>query len=452
MAANEGAFGNLQGYAEQFFIWGVLMQVAQAILAPILTPLAQELQKAHPDTVLPPADLVEAFVKGHIDRGKLHDQGAQSGYASDNLDLLAQSAGEPPGLSLLLEMYRRGIIPETSAAEGVSLAQGIRESRLLDKWVASIEAIKYAVLDPGQAVAAALRGNLPFEVAQKLAEQAGVDPADFVVMVHNAGNPPSPGELNELANRGLIPDSGTGPDALTFQQGIAEGDSKNKWWPLLRKLGEYIPPPRTVTAMIREGSLTDEEGLAYFKAAGLPDPLAQAYVRAAHKAGATTQKELTKAEVLAMYADGVLSAADAIKHLQTLGLSEADASELVKLQDVRGTIKLQNQLIGRLRSLYLAGKMSEQEVLHSLQGAGVSAEQQQQLLKTWQLERTTETTHYTAGEIATAYRYHLIDGETAMRALRAIGWDDWSAWLRLADAIHGAPSDIPEPPVPNFAG
>jgi hypothetical protein len=55
-----------------------------------------------------------------------------------------------------------------------------------------------------------------------------------------------------MANRGIIPWSGSGPRSTSFEQAFLEGPWRNKWLGPFRKAAEYFPPPRTITAMYNE--------------------------------------------------------------------------------------------------------------------------------------------------------------------------------------------------------
>jgi hypothetical protein len=451
VSVNLGSIEAWGDIGKQFLVWQVLSQIANAILGPALVEVTQDINGKVSRVALSPADATDAVVKGHWTQAQGAQEASLSGIDGDRFQILVDAAGEPPGLETLLEMWRRGIIERSGGgAESTSLEQGIRESRLKNKWVGAIEAIRTAVLPPGQSVAAALRGNLPYDAAKQKAYEAGIAGEDFDTMVHNAGNPPSPGELAELVHRGLIPVGGTGPDALTYQQGIFEGDTKNKWWELLLKAAEYIPPPRTVTALLKEGVITPEMATAAFKAAGMTDEWAQAYTQSASAGSKSQSHDLTKSEVLQLYADSVIDRETALADLRKLGLNEQDAGELIDLQDAKREHALVQQVITHLRSLYVAGKIDAQTVVNGLTNAGVADAERQQLLKLWNLEKGSRQTRITGAEAATAYRYGLLDGPTAMALLQSLGYSEFEAWLRLAVTLHGEPKDVPRPPTPAF--
>lgn len=453
-----GPLGALEGLVsnnlvKQILIWQVLGQIIEPILEPVTIPLRQELLKLHPGQVISVADAVDAYVKGHLTLEQVHDALAQSGIASDTADVLIATAGEPPGLQTLVEWTRRGIIPEQGAGpEAVSLAQGIRDSRIKDKWQQAILAARFDVLSPAQAVAAAVRGNLSYEAAQALAAEAGISLEHFGTMYHNAGNPPSLGELLELYKRGKIPLTGTGPDVLSVEQGVHEGDTKNKWFPAVGELAVYLPPPRTITAMLREGAIAKELAARLLKDQGVDEELVPVYIEAASKGSSATSKELTKSEVLQLYADAVISAATATADLVKLGLSETDAKELVTLQDAKRDRQLSAQVISRIRSLYVKREITEQEATTALRDVGQDQAEITHLLSLWDLERGVPVAHLTGPEIASGVFYEVLSVDEGLAGLRAIGYSAFEAWLALAVRLHGAAKLPPRPPLPAWSG
>lgn len=452
MSVNLGALGDLGDIGKQFLVWQVLGQIAQAVLGPVLVEVQQDVAGRISRVALSPADAATAVLKGYMTFAEGAKEASLNGLEGDRFQFLVDSQGEPPGLETLLEWARRGIIPwKGTGAEAVSLEQGVLESRIKPKWTGAIEAARYGVLEPGQAVAAKVRGNLPDAAALKAAEEAGVSPEHFEVMVHNAGNPPSPGELLELARRGIIPWDGVGPDVLSFQQGIYEGDSKDKWEPPMRRLGDYVPPPRTVTALLREGTINEELARTLFTWAGLSPELADAYIAAASKHTTVAAKDLTRSEVLQLYADGQLTAAQAEADLVKAGMPRDQAQELVKLQDIKRDQRLQTQVIGRIRTLYLAHHVSRQDALAALEAAGMDQATVTHLLTLWEVEATIPTERISAAQIEAAVYYEILKPEQGIAGLVSLGFSEWEAWFAIEVRLHGKTTVAPVGTPPAWA-
>ena len=283
------------------FFWQTLGAVLQASLAPEIAALQQESFKLTQTLPLGPPELAAAVVRGHRAQAQATDDAKRSGIAPADFQTLIDETGQPLPLESLLEAWRRDIISLAgTGADSTALEQGIRESALKDKWFPVLEKLQFRVPDPGIVIEGWLRSVIDDPTARKHLYHAGIDDATATLMYKASGRPPSPGELADAYHRGLIPETGTGPDTLSLEQGFLETDLKNKWWPIWLQIQSYIPPPRTITALIREGTMTDEEGLAWFKKAGLSQDLAAIYVHSAHNQKVQPDKDLAKADVLGM--------------------------------------------------------------------------------------------------------------------------------------------------------
>ena len=115
-------------------------------------------------------------------------------------------------------------------------------------------------LAPPDAASAVVRNFLASADAAALAAKSGVDAATFETMTALAGDAPGPQQLAAALLRGLITESGTGPDAVTFQQGIAEGRLADKWAPVIKALATLWPTPVDALNAVLKGQVTQAEG------------------------------------------------------------------------------------------------------------------------------------------------------------------------------------------------
>jgi hypothetical protein len=419
----------------------VIWQVLQALVSPLLEPLVAEIRQqafSHfPDLPLSPADAVDAAIKSHMSVDKAAAEAAKSGIGREAFDLLLASAALPPGMEFLLTAYRRGLIGKAGeGAESTSLEQGIRDSRIKNKWIPLIEEMRVQPITAHEAILGWVKGQLTESEAIALAYQGGLSEDSARQIFNITGNPPSPMEAAELLRRGYIPLEGVGPDVLSFQQAIYEGVAKNKWWPMFAKLAEYWPPPRTVTAMVREGALSDEEALHLFKGAGLSEHLAAAYLAAAHHQKTQHTRDLAKGDVNTLYYDHIISGPEHTQLLGKLGYSAHDAEFEQKVQDFRRNSALITQATTRVRSLFVAHKITEQQAGTALDELQIPSGQKGQLLRTWKLERALSVHTLTFGEIVAAHHYNLIQTDEAMSRLGQLGYGPRDAWILLANREH----------------
>lgn len=424
---------------EQIFVWQILQAVTTAILTPEIAGLQEEIFRLNPSLQLSVADAVDAVIKDHMSADAGRDEALLSGINPERFKILLATSGEPISLDMLLQAWRRDIIGKAGAgAESISLEQGIRESRVKNKWIPVIEKLQFHPIDPATAVEAWVRAQLPEKDARRALYVQGYDTAAQDTLYNVAGRPPGPSELIDLYRRGVIKRDGLGPHELTLQQGFYETDLKNKWWAPWTKLADYIPPPRTVTAMVREGALTDAQALQFFKDAGLSEALAAAYLAAAHHQKTASEKELAKGDLLQLYADKLIDAKQAAAMLAHLGYSAENAAFLLGYKDFQEAKRLLDQALSRLRGLYIAHKLDKPAALIALDALGVTPAGRDQLLLYWDLERAANVQVITAAEVADLYHYNVIGLDEALLRLQGLGFSADDAWLRLAARTHAA--------------
>ena len=451
MASELGAEKLLAESAQIFeiFLYNLISVVLGAVLTPLSREIAEDLNTRFPNLQLSPDAAADMVVRSVMSEREAIVEAARSGLDEARMRQLIANAGEPPGLEFLLQAWRRGFIPDRGRNPGATtLEQGVAESRLKTKWFSVIEQMALVPIPPADAVDAVVKGQIPQEEGERFAYFSGVSKEDFQILFNTRGNPPSPSELAELLRRGFIPLEGVGPDQVSFQQGIYEGATKNKWWRLFSRLADYIPPPRTVTAMVREGALSDAEALALFKQSGLSDHLAASYLAAAHHQKLTPVKELARGDIEQLYRDKVISHKDATTMLLAHGYSEQSAGYILAVQDLHRDVQALNQAIGRIHNLYVAHKIDKAAALAGLNSLHVPSEQSDQLFADWDVERTSNVRLLTSAEIASAFFYKVITQDMAQAELEAQGWTPLDAWIILSVRVH---HPLPNQPAPGPA-
>ncbi len=434
----EGGLGSALTVGE-IFLYQLLGQVLGAAMAPGTTWIQQFAYSHFPDVALSPAELADAVIKGHLPLSKAIEQAGLSGIDKERFQLQVDSGGEPPGLDFLLEAFRRGFIPQGGAGAGsVSLEQGIRESRLKDKWIPVVEKMGLRPIGVADAVDAVVESQIPHDQGQQIAYQNGTSGDDFTILVHTRGQPPSPTEVIEMVRRGKIPLQGTGPDATSLQQAIFEGATKNKWEPIYEELTIAVPPPRTVVALIRAGTVSDADGARYLQDAGLSPQLAAAYVAEAHHIKNATHRNLTVASILDFYEQRMISADDATTLLGDLNYTTTESAELLAYRDLQREIKAVNAATSRILKLYTTRKIDATAAHNALNSLQIPSAQVTELLAVADQERALEVKTLSEAQIVAAFRRNIFDQATAQQELVNLGYVPFDAWVLLSNA-NGAP-------------
>lgn len=432
----------------QLFVWAVLGGLVGALADPVFTEVQQTSLHTAPVKVLPPDMLAQMVVRHVKTLGDAAGQAQYSGISGDKFADLVHVAGRGPAPGDLATALRRQLIPEGGTGpDAVTFEQGIAESDLKDKWTHLVKELATIWPSPVDALDALLEGQVSEAEGRALYEKFGGAPEFFDMLFHTRGSAPTPVQAADMANRGIIPWGGTGPAATSFEQAFLEGPWRNKWEPAFRKAAEYLPPPRTVTAMVRAGSLTDAQASALLAKQGLPAELVAAYIADAHNAASQAQRDLTMAQVIGMYEAGLLGEKDARGMLEGGGYSAANAGLLLAYADLRKAITQVNYAVDRVRSLYVARKIDHQTAVASLNTLNVPADQVREMIATWDVAAAVNVKQLTPAQIENAYTIGLLTQAAAQAELEAIGYTPHDAWVLLSIKAKGAlpnePADVP---------
>lgn len=445
----EGLFGK-ESVLYQLLLWNVIGTLLGSALGPVTAEISNTVNQLSQQVPLTPPDLADLTVRGFITEEQGAETAKKSGVSPEDFHRMVQSTGQALDTTSLMEALRRQYIPwDAGTPDGVGALQGIREGHLADKWAEVVRKLAEVPIGIADAVDAVVESQITREQGEAIAFQNGISAASFDILYNTRGNPPSPTQLMELVRRNLIPVAGTGADVLSFDQGISEGATKNKWTGKLAALIEVIPPARTVGAMQRDGSLTSAQAAAIYRQLGYSETIAAAFVKEASRGKTQTARHLAKADVLALYTDGVIDAPTATGFLALDGYEAHEAALELQIADLRGQIATQKAAVTHIRALYLGRKLSAHDASRTLDSLGVAPAARDKLLALWQTERGTAVKILTPAEIADAFAYEIMTQGEATAELVASGYTEFDAWAILSikkkQALPDKPGGTPSP-------
>lgn len=428
---------------EQIFVYGVIQQLVGAALGPYLQALANELQSVTPNVPLSPADAATAVIRNIQGVDAAAGEAQLSGINRDRFDRLVALAGNAPDPTSLAVALRRGFVDEARYEKGI--AQGA----LRDEWSDVVKELAVQEPSPMDAMTALVEGQLDEATARAKFAAFGGQPSEFDWLFGTVGAGPSPLEAAQMAYRGVIPWTGKGLGVVSFEQAVAEGHTRNKWEPAYRALSEYLPPPRTITAMHREGALTTEQAAKLLADHGLPADLAAAYLLSSSKAKTAKARELAESTVLTLYRDRLIPRDEAETFIERLGYSTEEAGFILAAEDLRVTERFMVAAVGRIHTYYIGHKISATAAATALADLRVESAQAAELVALWDHERAANVKRVTPAEVATAFMHSIIDQGTAQSILESDGYSPYDAWLLLS--VHNK-GPLPNAPSPGALG
>jgi hypothetical protein len=443
------SFGDVFGegsVAYQMFIYGVVQRVIEALAAPGFTELEIAVNKATTVQPLSPADAAVAANRSFLDLESAQAEAAAGGYSADRFTVLQHLAGNAPAPEELATALRRSIIPaDGSGPDAVSFTQGIAEGNLLDKWGPVIQKLAQAIPSPADIVDAMVKGQVTESDATALFTLVGGDPDYFDLLVNIAGNPPSPTELLQLAQRGIIPWNGTGPDATTFEQGFYEGRSKDKWEPIYQNLATYWPTASEVIELYRWGEIDQPTATSMLAQRGLNPQQAAWWIGYANANAVDDYRGLTVTAVLAMLSVSYITDDQATTMMQAMHYGPDAIAELINYGHIQRAIQSVNDAVSRIGNLYQGRKITQATAIDALTQVGVPASAIQDVIADWNAVASINVATLTYSQIGDAFKYSVIDQDTAMQELINIGYTPYDAWVTLSVYNEGPLPGQPEP-------
>ena len=409
-------------------------------------PLLNSLWSSRPTMPMSTTDLANVVVQGYETLENATKDASESGTNAAIFKQMVQITGMPPSPQDLFAMFRRNLMPEgESAAQFPSVYAGLAQGHTKDEWIPLFQKLAYVWPTPDLFVNAAVREQFTSKSeAQAWAAKAGLDVTTqteignfFDVMFDVAGRPPGPQEAARMAHRNIIPWTGAGPTAKTFQQAIAESDLKTKWTTPLQDLSTYVLTNGEIDHLVRQGILDKTTAVPYYNLNGVTDATAALMVESALSDKLAEDRQLAKGEVLTMYQDQILDRAEAVAALNAIGYFSEIVTELLALADFRREAAAFSRIVQILGRQVVTGKVSLTNAHSTLASMGVPSQTITILLADWDLAKQVEVPAPTAATICSAAYYGIESVAQALSDLQALGYTPYDAWRLLSVRMHG---------------
>jgi hypothetical protein len=372
-------------------------------------------------THLTPEQLAAMVNRDIVSTDEGRSGASKYGVSSKDFDKLTLLGGDPLPPQDLGVAYRRGIISRDR------FEKGIIQGPLRKEWFDVLEKLQISRMSTVDAADAVNQGYMQLSEAQRIARENGLDPEDFETLILMAGQPPGVEFAQEAWNRGFISEA-------EFSQMFLESRIKNRYLPLLKKMRTRLIPQETARAAYRKGVYSRDKLLSTLQAHGFSAEDAATLAEMEDVGGDDTTRELTRAQIVDLYEEGVFAAETALELLLGMGYSAEHSQAMLELADLKNVRKYINSAVTRVRSSYLAGKITDAMASAQLDALGIQPGQRDNLMSIWDIDKDTVTKTLTAAQIRQAVKSQLITQEDGMARLVAQGYatDDASLYLQLS--------------------
>ena len=202
-----------------------------------------------------------------------------------------------------------------------------------------------------------------------------------------------------------------------------------------------------IRRMYREGIVNEAEVTRVYLDEGYTPQDAERLTRFAVADATADARELTKAEVLALYEAGGVEETDVRSMLSDLGYGAQETDWLLLLAAFRRHRRFRDLAISRVRSRYSGRRISKVEASGALDRLEVPPAERDTLIDTWDAERDVERPRLSAAMIGGMYKSQILTEEDARVRWVQLGYrsDDVDLLvLRYSDGDPDAKSSGPK--------
>lgn len=368
-----------------------------------------------------PADAALATLRGNMTQAQGETVAKLWGVSASDFNILIGNTGEPPGLMQLLEAYRRNFIDKAT------LEKGIRESRVRDEWIQTVEQLRYAPMSVADAVNAFVQNHISHPELSTIASDNGLEPGQVDILALTAGEPLSRTEAADLYNRGLMTEA-------DFIQDLRESRVKDKYIPFAFELRRRLLEPRMLSSAVQVGATDEAYAIKVAMEYGYNQQDAEVLVKEGSLRKLQTYRDRVMSALETLVTDQIMSPDQAAPIAKSLGYSDNEVTFILESVQFHAESRLVSQAVTAIRSKYVGHHITHNDASGYLDALGVPSEQRDQLLKLWDIEASAATEVLTEAQIVKAFTLTLITEDDAMARLQAKGYNATDAGLLLNGA------------------
>jgi len=417
----------------------IIGPLVSAVFSPVTDELRQEVAQRVTPTLIPPADSIDAFLRGHWDENRLTKELGEAGFSQERQDTLLLTARRVLDVGELLRWWLRGIISET---ELTNLAKA-HHIDTVD--MGRLKQAAFFIPPVQDLISMAVREVFSPEIRARFGQDEGF-PDEFATFGAQQGvsefwaraywaahwRLPSAGQGFEMLHRKVI-------DGETLDLLLRAQDVMPFWREKLTAIA-YHPLTRVdVRRMHKLGVLSEDDVQERYENLGfntndarLMTQFTLAYNAEAPAEDPVELEGLTRATVLGMFDDGIVTRNQAQEVMGALGYTD-DAAELFLLQrELEIERATRREEIALVLDQVASGTINFEQGQDQLGGLGLEAAELAKATTSLLRERARQTTIPPRGDLDKMLKARLIDSAQYVEALNRRGFSRFWADNYLA--------------------
>jgi len=451
------AFGAIIGIAAAQTMSTVLGVIIGQTVAPVLTPIANKAQqwanRILPTTLVPVVNAVDMRYRGITTQKQYFNELDSQGFTDERIENLYKVSENMLGIAELITAYRRGTMTKEllviKAAHIHWNEFDVERLLHISKTIPSAQdIIAFAVREVYSPAIAEAFGQTEggadvYDKASDDLRAIGMDKDVFLQYWAAHWMLPSIGQGFEMLHRQVIPAASSDPSELTLEKLLVALDIMPAWRDKLTAIS-YSPFTRVdVRRMNKLGILADDDLLKAYTDLGYDTEKAQAmkdftiaYNYDPPEVEQTTtdiikvkERDLTKADLITGYKEGLLSEGDISTSLTALGYSGTEAAYYLSRAKYEAERSETEDSLRIYHDGFIKGVFSLVDTMSFIGGLDLPSDKTDKLLTAWQLEKSIKSNRPSKAEVLSFARKGIITADQAQVELSALGYnDDYISW------------------------
>ncbi len=344
-----------------------------------------------------------------------------SGLDRDQLHVLTQLSGNPPGPMELLDMWNRHIIDEAS------VDAGIREGRTKTKWIPALKELRHHILSPADAAGLRLRGWITAERSYEIGALSGASKETMDALFLNRGRPATPRQIRIGYARGAKIEGFKGDVNAAIARATAQSDIRPEYTEIEQEASWSYPSPFVIRGIAAGGGFTHSDVLQILLESGWKPVFAEKAAAFFTSSVAAAGKALTKAELDDEFQGGYISEAQFRDALVKLGYSGPALELEFHLADARRIKRWREKVVDAIGKAFVGHEIDAATATGDLAALGITGDAASRLVLLWTLEQRVAVKQLTEAQILSRFRRAIFTHDQALQRLEDLG-------LSVADA------------------
>jgi SOS response regulatory protein OraA/RecX len=348
-------------------------------------------------------------------------EAAKSGVTLDQLTLMADLVGLPPGPELLQSWVRRGVISEQD------LVNGIRQGHTKTEWAQAYLDTLEQVLHATDYAGLRLRGWITPKESYDGGALTGYTPEQMDLLYLNRGRPATTHQVWIGLKRGGKYIGENLSERETFDRAIRQSDLRPEWSDLLWAQRYSYPSAFALRGLVQSKAISAADGTQILEYEGWEPTLAAKVATAWAAGGASAEKDASATDLLTDYEGYMISEAELRRRLRALGYADDELQAKIDLSDARRVRKYRDAVVSKAHTQYVKGRVSRAEAAAALSDVKVTRKATEQILALWDIDKDLEAVRLTAAEVRAEYTRGTLGLEAAVAQLVDRGYSDADA-------------------------